>query len=99
MKVLTKKKKVTNKDRNVSLIIEEAALDLITVVIDSKDEKGGRYAINLGEYLGKSIKHSIKVLEDAKKKAEADDETEDESGVPGDTDGDVGLPTGGVHLE
>lgn len=76
MKAMTKAKKVTNKDRNVSVIIEEAALKNITVIVNNEK---GRYAINLGDYLGAAIKHSIEVIEEAKKEKEKENDAEEKA--------------------
>lgn len=76
MNSITKRKPVSKKERNVSVIIEEAALRNITVVIDGEN---GRYAINLGEYLGKAVANSIKNLEKIKKAEEENEKNADDS--------------------
>lgn len=78
MKALTKRKPVSKKERNVSVIIEEAALRNITVIIDGPN---GRYAINLGEYLGKAVANSIKNLEEIKKAEKEQNDEKEEDGV------------------
>lgn len=78
MNALTKRKPVSKKERNVSVIIEEAALRNITVIIDGPN---GRYAINLGEYLGKAVANSIKNLEEIKKAEKEQNDEKEEDGV------------------
>ncbi len=77
----TKNQTIGNrKNGNISVIIEEAALKNITVIIDNEK---GRYAINLGDYLGAAIEHSIKVIEEAKdaqKQGNEENKKEDEGG-------------------
>lgn len=75
MNSITKRKPVSKKERNVSVIIEEAALRNITVVIDGEN---GRYAINLGDYLGKAVAESIKNLEKIKKAEEENEKNADD---------------------
>lgn len=70
MKAKVKKPEVSG---NISVIIEEAALHNITVIINNDN---GRYAINLGDYLGAAIEHSIKVIEEAKKDEGSDKKAE-----------------------
>ena len=80
------------KNSNISVIIEEAALNNITVIVNNEK---GRYAINLGDYLGAAIEHSIKVIEEAKKDEGSDEkaETAEENEEGGETE-----PSKEIHL-
>lgn len=89
MKAKVKKPEVSG---NISVIIEEAALHNITVIVNNEK---GRYAINLGDYLGAAIEHSIKVIEEAKKDEGSDKkaETAEENEEGGET-----KPSKEIHL-